>query len=309
MPKPPLRREVGRASPPSSTPEVVDPRWLIKAFLIVVLIALVCGYLTLCGLYYRGQWQLVLHPARTSAPSTLAGGVPFEVIRFGAQTTGVPQLAGWWIPARPGAVYAHLTFLYLRGGDGSLADDQAMLGSLHDLGAAIFAVDYRGYGQSADLHPSEQSMEEDANTAWTYLTGSRGLQSANIIPYGRRLGASLVLGLASSAGPVSAIILDEPDFNVVDRVEKDPRSRIVPVRLLFHNRFALLPALDQIKFPKLILTRGTAEDPAALRAADPKMTVVLPSSSPGQYVATVKRFLDLYAPPTPAPWLVPTRTP
>ena len=48
-----------------------DPLWLIKAIAFTILVALFCGYLTLCLLFYQGQWQLVLHPTRTSAASCL----------------------------------------------------------------------------------------------------------------------------------------------------------------------------------------------------------------------------------------------
>lgn len=275
----------------------------------MLLVALVCGYLTLCALFYQGAWQLVLHPTRTSAPPPTVGGVPFQSVRFGAGATGVPQLTGWWIAAAPGGPFSHLTLLYLPGGDGSLAGDQAALASLHDVGVAIFAINYRGYGQSAELRPGERSMTEDAETAWTYLTGSRGLPADRIIPYGRGVGASLALNLAAAKRSAPALILDAPEFDVEERVRRDPRSHFLPVHLLFHDRFALLPALDTLRTPKLILSRSQQEDPAALAAADPKMTVALPPSAADRYAPAVKRFLAAYAPPTPAPRLVPTPAP
>jgi pimeloyl-ACP methyl ester carboxylesterase len=302
----------GARTRPTSTsaPEVVDPAWLLKAFLVTVLIALGCGYATLCWLFYRGQWQLVLHPARTSSAPAAILGIPSELVRFGAASTGVPQLTGWWIPAAPGASYAHLTFLYLPGGDGSLAADGAALDALHNVGASVFAVDYRGYGQSAELHPSQRSMTEDARTAWEYLTGSRALPADRVIPYGAGLGAALALDLAQTHGLASAVILDNPDFHVMERVRKDPRTRLLPVNLLFHDRFDLRPALDEIRTPKLILTRRATEDRATIAAADPKMTVALPASSSEEvYLRAVRRFLDQYAPPSAAPQLIPKPAP
>lgn len=308
MPKPSARRGGKGAVPASQSPEVVDPRWLVKAFLTMVLVALVCGYLTLCALFYQGQWQFVLHPVRTSSPPTSVGSTPFQSVRFGPGATGVPQLTGWWIPASTGAPFAHLTILYLPGADGSLAGDQTSLESLHDLGIAVFAIDYRGYGLSAELRPSQRSMTEDAQSAWNYLSGSRGIAGDRIIPYGRGVGAALALGLAAKEN-VPAVILDDPDFKVEERVRRDPRSRFLPLGLLFHDRFALLPDLDQVKTPKLILSRSESEDPKVLRAADPKLTVALPPSAGDRYALTLKRFLDQYAPPAPAASVVPRPAP
>ena len=276
----------------------------------MVSVALLCGYLTLCGLFYRGQWQLVLRPSRTTAAPATAGGTAFQEVRFGAGPTGVPQLTGWWIPAAPGSPFAHLTLLYLPSGDGSLTDSQALLAQLHALGLQIFAIDYRGYGRSADLHPSQASMTEDTRSAWEYLTGSRAVPGNRIIPYGSGVGAALALALASRQTSVPAFILDAPDFHVRERVLRDPRSRLLPVNLLLHDSFDLHPALDTTTTPKLILSRGEQEDPAALRAADPKMTVALPPGASTAFAPAVRRFLNQYAPPTPAPQLVmPTPAP
>ncbi len=309
MPRSSKRHVNGRPAAAAGAPGVVDPVWLLKAFLAAVLVAVACGYLTLCGLFYRGQWQLVLHPSRTAAAPEAVGGVPFQTVRFAAGATGVPQLTGWWIPAGQGAAFAHLTILYLPGGDGSLAGDQGTLARLHDVGLSVFALDYRGFGQSAELHPSERSMADDAEAAWDYLTRSRALGSDRIIPYGRGLGVALALRLAATHASVPALILDQPEFDVEGRVRRDSRSRLVPVGLLLRNRFALRPALDELKLPKLILSRGEVEDPEVLRAADPKMTVVLPPSAMVRYAPVLKRFLDLYAPPTQVPAVMPRPAP
>ena len=309
MPGRPQRPEASTKHAARKSHGLVDPIWLLKAFSVSVLIAVACAYLTLCALFYHGQWQLVLHPARTSAPPLSVAGIPFQPTRFGAGATGVPQLTGWWIPTAPGSAFTHLTILFLPGADGSLADDQSTLASLHDAGLTVFAIDYRGFGQSADLRPSQASTSEDSETAWRYLTETRGIATDRIIPYGKGIGAYLALKLASGQPSVPAMILDQPDFGLMARVESDSRSKLVPVRLLFHDRFALLPLLDESQTPKLILSRGSREDPAVLHAADPKLTVFLPGTiRAAGYTTAIKRFLDQYGPPARLV-LPPTGTP
>ncbi len=71
---------------------------------------------------------------------------------------------------------------------------------------------------------------------------------------------------------------------------EDARSRMVPVGLLLRERFELEPALRETKVPKLILSRGEREDAAVLRAADPKMTVLLGAAGEGVFGADAAPF-------------------
>jgi pimeloyl-ACP methyl ester carboxylesterase len=282
-------------------PEVVSPAWLIKAILFTVLAALFCGYLTFCLLFYQGQWQLVLHPARTtSSPQSIAGS-PYELIHFGPDESATPQLTGWWIPAMPGGRYARTTILFLPGADGSLADAIPTLASLHNLGLNVFAFDYRGYGQSAATHPSQQNMTQDAESAWRYLNASRGIAPQQIVPYGTGIGASLATHLAAAHPAIPAIILDSPHADLLDQVLSDRRTHLIPVRLLFHEHFPLAQPLSTLPTPKLLLDRTAPPSPTFRSAAEPKFIAELNSSSDALYNQTLTRFLDQYLPSAPVP--------
>ncbi len=235
MPRPTSKST--KRTPQPAPPEVVSPIWLVKAIALTVVVALLCGYLTFCLLFYQGQWQLVLHPTRTAASPISIAGVPYELIRFGPDESAIPQLTGWWIPSDPGGRYSHLTVLFLADGDGSLADSVPTLASLHNLGINVFAFDYRGYGQSAAIRPSQQSMTRDVDSAWQYLTTSRAIPAQQIVPYGTGTGASLATHLATTHNTVPALILDSPRADLLDTAMRDPRAALVPVRLLFHERF------------------------------------------------------------------------
>jgi pimeloyl-ACP methyl ester carboxylesterase len=281
---------------PSRHPETVDPAWLLKAIGITILIALLCAWLTLNLLFYRGQWQLVLHPARTtSAPANIAGA-PYELIHFGLDESATPQLTGWWIPAPANARYAQSTILFLPGADGSLANSTPTLAALHNLGINVFAFDYRGYGQSADTHPSQEKMTQDANHAWQYLNTSRNIPAHQIIPYGSGVGSSLATNLALTHPDVPALILDSPQADLLDTALRDPRTTLLPARLLFHERFPLTDLLAGLRTPKLLISTGTSAHPAFRTAADPKLTVDLSSPTDPFYGPALTRFLDAYLP-------------
>jgi uncharacterized protein len=296
MPRPatPATTKPRNPIPQTAPPDVVSPIWLIKAIALTIIAALLCGYLTLCLLFYQGQWQFVLHPTRTSTSPASIAGTPYELTHFGPDESATPQLTGWWIPATPGSRYASTTILFLPDGNGSLANSIPTLANLHNLGLNIFAFDYRGYGQSAPARPSQQSMTQDADSAWQYLTATRAISAQGIIPYGTGAGTSLATRLAANHNTIPALILDTPRADLLDVAIRDPRAKLLPVRLLFHERFPLAEPLSTLRTPKLLISRTTAPDQTFLHASDPRYTVELAAPSPVLYNQSLTRFLDLY---------------
>jgi uncharacterized protein len=314
----------------SSTPEVVHPLWLIKALAAVFLAAVLCGYLTLCLLFYQGQWQLVLHPSRDTSiqppvvESTSGNSASkAELVRFAPDESATPQLTGWWIPAAPGARHAQTTLLFLPGADGRLADSYFRLTALHNLGINILAFDYRGYGPSAPVHPTQKHMADDAESAWQYLRTSRNIAERQIVPYGTGVGASLAAHLAQDHPQTPAMILESPRGDLLDVVRSDPRSKLIPLGLLLHERFDLAAPLAGIKTPKLFLLEddaakvsvpkdakvnaasGATED-VVNGAASPKVSAHLHTAdfNGPLFLDQISRFLDEFLPP-PAPLLTP----
>ena len=299
MPTPTVRRTV--SSPP---PADIDPRWLLKAVAIVFAVALVCGYITLCVLFYLGQWQLILHPSRQPAGAAPLAGSP---VRFAPDASAVPQLTGWYIPAARGSHYSQITVLLLRSGNSSLASDLPLLTALHAAGTNLLAFDYRGYGGSLGKHPTEESMQQDAELAWRYLATQRHVSPQAIVPYGIGVGASLAAHLALDHGDTPALVLDAPVGDTLPQALASPATGMLPVRLLFNQRFPLAAPIHTLTTPKLLITRGLNESSPVLLAADPKITVALPPNPPtSDFNRILNRFFDLYLPPTPVPQLQPT---
>lgn len=284
--------------PAARPPEMVDPRWVVKALALAVAAALALGYGTWCMLFHQGQGQLVLHPKRTATVPAAIAGASVETIRFGPDDTGKPQRVGWMIPAAGGGKYAGITVLYLPPGDGSLVDSVPTLGLLHGLGVRVFAFDYRGYGQSAAMSPSEARMRQDADAAFAYLTGTRMVQEDQIVPYGAGVGASLAAYLAQEHRGMRAMVVDSPGPDPLATVLANPRTKLLPVRWLFHERFALAGPLAGLTTPKLLIS--AEDDDGRLRgAADPKVMVFampVPSNpeSGAKRMEWLTRFFDQY---------------
>jgi hypothetical protein len=281
--------------------EIVDPRWLAKALALTLAVALLCAYLTACLLFYQGAWQLVLHPSRTVDRTPASAGLVFTPVRFGDFDTGAPHLTGWWILAQPPqqpASASALTILYLHDGSGSLSHTVPALTLLHATGLNIFAIDYRGFGASnSSIHPDADRMAQDASAALDYLVNTQHISANSIVPMGNGLGAALAVQLAHNHPELPALILDNPDPDPAVTAAAHS-SHLIPVRLLFGDRFAISAPLATLATPKLLIADGPSS--ASLedlyhRAADPKYTITLaPTDSGAQLQQALHRFLDQY---------------
>jgi alpha-beta hydrolase superfamily lysophospholipase len=302
MASPTPKRTPQPAALAASPPEVVDPRWLLKALGLTLAVAAVFAYLSLCFLIYQGGWQRLLFPSHTvdKTPSDVVG---FEALRFDAAETGRPRLAGWWLPAsspnRP-------TILFLHGATGSLSTCVRTLELLNRANLNILAFDYRGYGESDPPHPTEARMNEDATAALNYLLNTRHITAATIIPYGQGLGAVLAANLANAHPELPAIILDTPDPDAFERATGSGEFRLLPARTLMQDHFDLRAALGNSQKPKLLLADGpdgfqtasVQSNQALFRSLpDPKMTVTFQTpASEAAYLESTRRFLDEYVP-------------
>ncbi|HEY0307594.1 MAG TPA: alpha/beta hydrolase [Acidobacteriaceae bacterium] len=301
MPRKPTAPQPQR---PATALQVVDHHWLLKMLATLLGASMVCAYITLCLLFYQGQWQFALHPLVAATAATPTTQLPYQDVRFDYTETGAPQLHGWWIPAlSTHSRYANVTVLYLHGGEGPFAAALPRLQQLHDLGLNIFAFDYRGFGLSAGPHPSEQRMREDAEAAWTYLAQANKSPATEVIVYGEGVGAALALELLAEHPRVPVALFEDPVFDLIAQVRRDPRAALVPVGLLFHQRFEIAAPLRSLTVPKLLFLNDSAHAPTAQQLASiagPKFLVHLGSLSPQAADAarsqSLSRFLDEYLP-------------
>jgi pimeloyl-ACP methyl ester carboxylesterase len=289
-------KSVPRPSISSEPPEVVEPMWLVKALGLTIAAALLLGYLSVCFLVYQGGWQFLLHPI---AKVDATPGVAFDLVHFDSAATGRPRLTAWWIPA-PSMPSTAPTLLYLHDGSGSLAASAKRLDLLHGAGVNIFAIDYRGFGQSEGPHPNELRMQEDAAAALDYLLNTRHLAPEHVIPYGRGLGAVMAATLTAEHPELAALIVDSPDPEAFARVTSTGETRLLPMRLLVQEHFDIVRPLTATHQPKLLLTHGgdTTKNQELFRSAPaPKMVVTLAAEDPAPAeLAALSSFLSKYVP-------------
>ena len=284
---------------PMAAPSTVSGRWLLSGLAIVLLAAIFCAWGTLCILFWQGSWQLLYHPtsAITKTPASL--NLPFESIGFDTTASGDPQLRGWWIPA---ASPSRFTVVYLHAETGNLSDVIPALLPLHDAGLNVFAFDYRGYGQSHFVHPSEKSWREDADAGLRYLSGTRHITPASIILVGRDLGANLALEVSSSHPDLAGVVLEQPLESPTTAIFNDPRARMVPAHMLVSDRWDTNAASASLLIPSLWFYWTPAEtaphdreSPQAYNSVPARKMIVWLTASPAEhrdFSAALSAFLD-----------------
>jgi pimeloyl-ACP methyl ester carboxylesterase len=283
----------GWKSPLAPQQPLASVRWMAGAVVATLLFAVLCVYIAFCLLFWQGQWQLVFKPSRTVSANPASVGLMYDEIQFDATETGILQLHGWWIPAdsHPGTFVG--TLLLLHDGDGSLSSTLPQLQALHALGINLFAFDYRGFGKSVNTHPSERSTYEDAGAAWRYLTETRHLSPAAIVLDGVGLGAAIAAETARRHPETPGLILEQPRPPVLDSLQFDPQMRLLPVRLLFHDRFDPTETLAHLRTPKLFVY--SKQDVTARyydQSADPKQKATLAAGYENRdYLLCLRDFL------------------
>lgn len=278
---------------------LASARWILGGLAATLGLAAVCVYITFCLLFWQGQWQLVFKPSRAVTATPAAIGLKSDEISFDATETGILQLNGWWIPAGANAPYAADTLLLLHKQSGSLSGTLPQLQAVHQAGINIFVFDYRGFGKSANLHPSQASTYEDADAAWNYLTGTRHLSPSTIVIDGVGLGAAIAAETARRHPEAPALILEDPSPPVLDTLQFDPRTRLLPIRWLFHDRFDMTRTLAHLATPKLLLYFSEDEN-GRYRAADPKQQATVTGYADERYLTTLQSFLAHWLPKTSA---------
>lgn len=279
-------------------PPLVSFRYLIGAAAVATAIGAAGAYLVLCLIFYQNQAMLIFHPSRKIAATPASVGLAYQQVAFDRGPHGPPQLTGWWIPAAKGAPFSQDAILYLHGASGSLSDAVPQLKALQGLGINLFAIDYRGFGNSVKLRPTEQLANADVLAAWTYLTTQRHIAPTRLVVVGQGAGAIFATHLASRR-QIAGLVLAQITPTAHAIFEQDARARLLPLFLLANQHMNPAPELEHLKTPKLFLAwpeRSRPKEEVTERndavASRPKQMTVLPSGSPAGLAGAVEPFLQ-----------------
>jgi pimeloyl-ACP methyl ester carboxylesterase len=176
----------------------LDQGW--RMFVILALLLSLTG----CAWLDTRQRQLALRPtpgppaAQPAEASWFRPGDQPFVLEVPADPDvspgpGPDRLALWWLPhADPDAP----ALLYLHGTFRNLYGNRPKIAALREAGFSVLAVDYRGWGESTPLVPTEASITADAQVAWAELKRRQPRPERRVI-YGHSMGGAVAVRLAA----------------------------------------------------------------------------------------------------------------
>jgi hypothetical protein len=243
---------------------------------------LALGYLLIGLLLYFRQGDFLFPAPKTYAAETPAAAhLPFEDLHIVVNQAG--YLHAWWIPA---AATSSKVILMFHGNGYVLEDmatDEAI--TLHEIGANLLLVDYRGYGGSSPVKIQESTIYEDARSALGYLKEQKRVPSRDVYVLGRSIGSGPATQLTIENPDLGGLLLESPFSSIDDAATALPVTRIYPVHWMLRTHFNNLSKISGVRVPLLVVS-GTADtltpvwmaDQIFARANKPKQLDLIPNA-------------------------------
>ncbi len=216
----------------------------IATALAVVFIASGCAWLG------EKQGELIFSPVKGNWRGAQASpGFAEQWIPVGGNGD---QLHAYWVESKdPQAP----VLLYLHGARWNLSGSTSRIQRWRDLGFSVLAVDYRGFGQSTDVAPSEQLSYEDAQAAFDHLGKLAPGKPRFIV--GHSLGGAIAVDLAVRNPDASGLVI-EATFTSVREMIATQRWWYTPVTFLLTQEFDSRSKIGSLKMPVMVV-HGTED--------------------------------------------------
>jgi alpha-beta hydrolase superfamily lysophospholipase len=241
-----------------------------------LLACLALGGLGGCALLDRPQRQWIFQPGTHAHPARVGAAAGLEEVWIDLPG-GHGSLHALWLP-QPAPDAPQM--LYLHGARWDIRSSAARMRRMQSLGFSVLGIDYRGFGSSTMLLPSEASVHADARAAWEWLRARQ--PGARRFIYGHSLGGAIGVRLAG-AEPDAAGLIVEGGFTSIADVFTTFRWGWLPARPFITQPFDAARQIAGLRLPVLVVhgERDRMVPPAlgrALyeRANEPKRFVLVP---------------------------------
>ncbi len=208
---------------------------ILRRMLQSLIFILFSVWILLSLLTYFFQPKFIYFPYSTLEATPKDIGLEYADVTL--VTSDDQNINGWFV-SHPSP---RATLLFLHGNGGNISHRLEKLSIFHQLGLAVFIIDYRGYGLSTG-NPSEQGTYLDAEAAWNYLVKDKTIPENNIIIYGESLGGAVAVWLTTRYQS-QALIVESPFTSITDIGRH--YYPYLPVKLLTRIKY---PSDDRIKY-------------------------------------------------------------
>lgn len=206
------------------------------------------AYLAMSAFLFLSQASLLYLPHIPTSQieyTPAAINLAFENVHL--ETPDGETLHGWFVPA--GNPDRNAAVLIFHGNAGNISHRLDTLRIWHALGYDSFIFDYRGYGESSGS-PDEEGTYTDAQTAWDYLVGEKGIPPDRLVLFGRSMGGAIAAQLATRIEPAALII--ESSFSSVPDIAADLYPWL-PARLLSRFEYDTRAHARQARCPVMVI--------------------------------------------------------
>lgn len=149
------------------------------------------------------------------------------------------------------------TLLFLHGARRNLYESRYRFERLTGLGMNVLAIDYRGFGRSTPILPSEETALEDARAGFAELIRRQPDPRRRFV-YGYSLGGAVAIALAAERDGLSGVVIESSFTSIADLVRASRWGWVPFLGAAVTQEFDSRARIGRVNEP-LLLVHGTAD--------------------------------------------------
>jgi hypothetical protein len=248
-------------------------RWILAG---LALAAGVAG----CATLDSWQRRAIFQHERAAADARFAEEAPPGAEAFDLVLASGERVHAWYLPAAADAP----TVLFLHGARRNLYGSRYRIDRLAGLGLAVLAIDYRGFGRSTPLLPSEETALQDARLAFDELARRQPDPRRRFV-YGYSLGGAVAIALAAERDGLAGVVVESTFTSIGDLVRASQWGWVPFLGAVVTQEFDSRARIGRVNEP-LLLVHGTADGVIPHTMSDELLAAA--SALPSQYKRLVK---------------------
>lgn len=203
------------------------PRGRRLSLLLKNLAVIAVAYFSTLAVFLFMERALIFHGLPASEGWDDAGALAPQDVML--PLAGGVQVHAWWCPTPDAAG----VILYSHGNAGNLSGRAGVVAALKHRGFSVLIYDYPGYGKSTGA-PEEANCYAAGRAAYRWLTEVQNVAPADLILWGKSLGAAMAIDLALEHEH-RALVLFSPFTSIPDMAQR--MFPFFPARWLVRTQF------------------------------------------------------------------------